>query len=70
MLIQDEAKQFASEEGKKLPCLQYHPHRVKVCFKRFLIKTRMLDIENEHNLLKEKSMYIFREALKKIILFL
>lgn len=27
----------------------------------------MLDIENEHNLLKEKSMYIFREALKKII---
>lgn len=36
----------------------------------FLIKTRMLDIENEHNLLTEKSMYIFREALKKIILFL
>lgn len=34
MLIQDEAKQFASEEGKKLPCLQYHPHRVKVVLKR------------------------------------
>lgn len=25
----------------------------------------MLDIENEYNLLKEKSMYIFREVLKK-----
>lgn len=30
----------------------------------------MLDIENEYNLLKEKSMYIFIEVLKKIILFL
>lgn len=36
----------------------------------FFIKIRMLDIENEYNLLKEKSMYIFREVLKKLILFL
>lgn len=36
----------------------------------FFIKIRMLDIENEYNLLIEKSMYIFREVLKKIILFL